>query len=200
MTNAPTSRQSRRSFAAGSLKGLLAVAACAVGFGVMGVSAAQADTRCVAQAETIRGRLVPDTRAGEVRRHQRAACRVAIRKCERKLDRERRHTGRRMPFARCEVQRAVHVRDHHAPKFRCVAEASRRNGRALPATRSVEVRANRNRACNVAVAECNRALDRVRWQSGRRMPHARCDVIGATRVSDARLGRRSYDFFATFGR
>lgn len=199
MTNA---KNTSRAFAAGSLKGLLAAAACVIGFGVMGGSDAQAATRCVAQAETIRGRLIPDTRAAETARHQRRACRVALNKCERKLDRERRQTGRRMPFARCEVIRTRHVahNGYGAPKFRCVAEASRRSGRALPATRSVEVRRNRHRACDIAIAECNRALDRVRWQSGRRMPHARCDVIRTTRVSDARLGSPAFDFSVSFGR
>ncbi len=197
MTNA---QKARRVFTTGSLKGLLAAAACVVGCSVMGAQDAQANVRCVAQAETIRGRLIPDTRAAETRRHQRRACRIAINKCERKLNRERRHTGRRMPFAQCNVIKTRHASHHGAQKFRCVAEASRRSGRALPATRSVEVRRNRHRACNVAVAECNRALDRVRWQSGRRMPHARCDVIRTTRVSDARHGSRNFDFSVSFGR
>lgn len=185
---------SQRKFSTRSFRRLLAVAACAIGFGVMGAAPASADTRCVAQAETAFGTLVRGTRAVETRRAPRRACGIALRRCERKLDHVRDTTHRRMPFARCEVLRRVHVADHRPSQVRCVAEASRRNGRALPATRATEIRHNRHRACAVAMAECNDRLDHLRWRTGRRMPYARCDVIETSRVASANLARPSFSF------
>lgn len=192
-----------------TLRGLVAAAVCVVGFGVMGADSAQAEQRwghgrggagCVAHATTFRGAVIPGTKARAERHNPRGACAIALNKCQTKLDRKRHRSGRPMPFARCEVVRTAHRGDRFEPRTRCVAEASRRNGRALPATRAAEVRRNRRQACAVAIAECDRKLDRLRWSQGRPMPHARCGVIGTSRVSSNHLASPVFSLLATFGK
>lgn len=95
------------------LKALLAVGCLAIGGGFVGVGAASADTRCTAVAVQANGNRLRATRSVEVRARPRAACRVAVRGCENRLDRLRYNTGRRMPFARCEVVRQVRVSDRY---------------------------------------------------------------------------------------
>lgn len=85
---------------------LLALGLVAMGAGLLSSAppaAASSEVLCVAEAFRANGRLVRGTRAEVTRFRERRACRVALRRCERRLDRVRYARGRAMPFARCEV-------------------------------------------------------------------------------------------------
>lgn len=173
------------------LRYALAVAACAVSFGVMGVSSAEAaprhtETRCIAQAKTITGAWVRGTRAAETRRNARQACRVALRQCDDHINR------RRNPLAQCQVVRRERIRHEARVEHRCVAKAFTRGGRELSNTRAVETRPRKRAACNVAVNKCERKLDRKRYQTGRNLPHARCEVVRTQRIVE-NASRRGND-------
>ena len=58
---------------------------------------------CVAGAYRINGSFVRGTRAEVTRFERDRACRRALRRCNRRLDRVRYTSGRIMPFARCEI-------------------------------------------------------------------------------------------------
>lgn len=60
---------------------------------------------------------------------------------------------------------------------RCETAAYSARGVEIRGTRTAAVRPSERRACSAALSNCEARLDRVRWESGRRRPHARCEVI-----------------------
>ena len=86
---------------------ILALAAPIVGAGLFGgaAPAAASEYSCRAVAFRVIGVPIRATAAESVRADRRAACRVALRKCRRKLNRLRQR-GRFAPFARCRAVRA----------------------------------------------------------------------------------------------
>lgn len=60
---------------------------------------------------------------------------------------------------------------------RCEAAAFTFRGRELPGTRTAIVRVVERRACNAAQRACEDRLEDLRYETGRPLPHARCDVI-----------------------
>lgn len=71
--------------------------------------AAVSQTRCEAKAFTRRGRALSKTHAAETRKKRRAACRVALNRCEARLDRKRIRDDRNYRYARCEVTKTKKV-------------------------------------------------------------------------------------------
>ncbi|MEL6318872.1 MAG: hypothetical protein AAFR16_14665 [Pseudomonadota bacterium] len=65
--------------------------------------------RCVAKAFTRRGFELSRTRAAAERRRPRAACRVALRRCEARLDYKRQVSLRKFPYAGCRVVKRFRV-------------------------------------------------------------------------------------------
>lgn len=59
--------------------------------------------RCETAAIRRNGRRLRGTYSAAVRKSQRRACRIALRECRHRLNRERRHDRRAYPFARCRV-------------------------------------------------------------------------------------------------
>ncbi|MEL6977163.1 MAG: hypothetical protein AAGM38_00595 [Pseudomonadota bacterium] len=176
----PASASHKR--AAGASKALLAAAIGAVGFFAMGAApAAASSVKCVASAETKLGKELRDTREAATRNRARRACGVALDKCERSLDRLRHRTGRPFRFATCRVQDRIRVAEAH--RVRCAAQAFTRRGFEVSNTRAAEVRRNRRAACRVAIDRCERKLERKRDVTGKRFPHARCEVTGTRRVA-----------------
>lgn len=103
-----------------SARALALGALVSLGGAVAAPSEAAAEVRCVAAGFTARGFELPNTRARAVRGVPRRACRVALRRCERRVERLRFETGRRLPFAQCEVLRRVRVgaaRPHRGDQF-----------------------------------------------------------------------------------
>ncbi|MEO0719508.1 MAG: hypothetical protein AAFZ06_11620 [Pseudomonadota bacterium] len=161
---------------------------CALGFGLFNAAPAEASsrdhkTRCVAQAKTVYGDKVRGTKTSETRWKQRKACRVAVRKCEDRINR------RTNPYAQCEVIRRVKI--DVRPKatkvrYRCEAEAFTRRGRALSKTFASDVAKKQRSACRTAINRCERRLDDKRYDTGRNFPNARCEVVGKKKVTTKR--------------
>lgn len=171
-----------------------ALAVGAAGALALGASAVRADTRCVAQATTVFGRIIDDTHAAETRRRPHAACRAALDDCEARLDHKRRRGGFPFPLAECHVMREIDVADRRlAPRIQCDAQAFTRNGRPLTDTEATAARRDENGACAEALDECEARLDVKRDDTGRRYPYARCDVVAtAERFDDDRRYGRDF--------
>ena len=146
------------------------------------------DARCVAGAQNIFGKTIPGTRERATRHRMKRACRVAVDRCLTSLDRKRRRVGFDFPFAECRVLNRKHVGHRYDPNVKCVAKAFTRRGRELDRTRAAEVRHRRRAACRAAINRCEAKLDRKRHNTGRRFPHARCEVVRTQKVAG-----RGYD-------
>lgn len=174
--------------AAGSRRRLQYLAFAVVGaFGVMGLTPAQAHAApglCVAGATTAAGKVLPSTRARADRPRIKRACRVALNKCQYKLDDLRSRARFQFPLARCEVLRREVRHVHYGrDNFKCVAKAFTRRGKLISNTRAAETRRVKRRACRIALNRCEAKLDRKRFNTGRGFPHARCEVTRTNRIN-----------------
>lgn len=61
---------------------------------------------------------------------------------------------------------------------RCETAAYTFRGSELQGTRTASVRVSERRACSAALSSCEARLERLRYETGRRLPRARCDVLG----------------------
>lgn len=180
-----------------AIRGAFIAMAAVVGFTAFGASPAEASphARCVAVAKTFKGATIQNTRAVSERGRIAGACKVALYKCEAKLDRRRHAIGKPLRRAQCEVVRKARLdRGHHGGKFygyverrplaqsRCVAEAFSFRGRPLSKTRSAAVRNRPGVACRVAINRCEHRLDKKRYATGRGFPRARCERVQLSRV------------------
>ena len=82
-----------------------------------------------------------------------------------------------------------------AADYRCVALAYNALGKRINGTRAVAERVIERRACRAALRRCERRLDGVRFDRGRRLPFARCEV---RRVTFLGGGRRDFGGYCNY--
>ncbi|MEL6317681.1 MAG: BA14K family protein [Pseudomonadota bacterium] len=73
-----------------------------------------------------------------------------------------------------------------AADFRCVTAAFNRFDDRIAGTRAVAERRFERRACLVALDRCERRLNRLRFETGRRRAFARCEIVRTRFVGRAR--------------
>jgi len=141
--------------------------------------------RCVAVGRRFGGRggRVRGVRGVARARSPRRACRRAMRRCRRDLN--RRQARGRNPIAACVSRGARRIAGRGRGRFRCVAVGRRRggDGRRIRSVRGVATGRSRRQACRRAMRECRRDLRR-RQRTGRN-PYGAC-----VRAGSERIGRR----------
>jgi hypothetical protein len=112
------SGRNQRRFSIGVL--IAAAAFSIAGISVVSVTPAEAATRCVAHAYTIFGKPIRGTKASRTARRGQHACRVALNRCHRKLNRVRHFHRFNYPLARCHVTRRNKWGHGHKCKDFCI--------------------------------------------------------------------------------